>query len=96
MCSRILSRLNFGPELELVHRFGLTLIAVCVLLAVVWLAQAEVPAGSKAEAEKYYRNLSTTLKYSTPDKIAETTLTDLATYLGYQTLTAGKLGTAPQ
>src|SRR5205807_9373900 len=36
-------------------------------------------------------DLSTTLKYSTPQTIGDTTLTDLAKYLGYNALTAEKL-----
>jgi hypothetical protein len=88
---RLSPRLNLGPELGVIRRARLILTAVSVLLAAVWCVRAELPNGSKAEAEKYYKDLSTTLNYSTPDKIADTTLTDLATYLGYQELTAEKL-----
>lgn len=62
-----------------------------VLLATTSPVRAEVPSGSEEEAKAYYESLSTALNYSTPEKIGETTLTDLAAYLGYRTLTAEKL-----
>lgn len=64
---------------------------ICVVLAAASIARAEVPSGSMDEAKAYYEKLSTSLNYSTPKDIGETTLTDLAAYLGYKTLTAEKL-----
>lgn len=86
------------------RRFGQTLAAVCFFLAAA-VVQAEVPTGSREEAEEYFVSLSKTLKYpatlytgsNVPDAetikitIANTTLTDLAAYMGYPTLTAEKL-----
>ena len=91
MRSRLNSNSFFAYKLRLKIRFRQGLGIACVLLAAVSLARAEVPSGSLAEAQEYFEKLSTTLKYSTPKKIGETTLTDLAAYFGYDTLTAEKL-----
>ena len=91
MRSRFTSKSNFGRKRRLINFFGRGLTTVCVLMAAASLAWAEVPSGSLEEATAYFATLSKTLKYSTPEKIGETTLTDLADYLGYKTLTAEKL-----
>jgi hypothetical protein len=64
---------------------------VFLLMVATSAARAEVPTGSKAEAEAYYKKLSTTLNFSTPAEIANTTLTDVAAYMGYPELTAARL-----
>jgi hypothetical protein len=91
MGSRSNSNSTFGPKLELTGHFRQGLAIACFLLAAATPGRGDVPTGSKAEAEAYFKKLSTTLQYSTPEKIGETTLTELATYLGYKTLTAEKL-----
>ncbi len=65
---------------------------LCLILA---QARAEVPSGSEAEAKEYYSKLSLTLNYATPATIGETTLTDLAAYLGYGKISADELEFAP-
>jgi hypothetical protein len=82
---------NVGPKPGLFHHFCQGLAAACVLLTAVLLVRADVPSGSLEEAKKYYKKISKDLKYATPEKIGDTTLSDLATYLGYKTLTAQKL-----
>ena len=70
-----------------------------LLLATLCLAMAyanasgEVPTGSLAEAKKYYQDLAKTLQFpvSNPAAIEQTTLTDLAVYLGFPNLTAHDL-----
>jgi len=78
-------------KLKLVGHLCQGLVLACLLMAAALFARADLPNGSKVEAEDYFKKLSATLQYSTPDKIGETTLTDLATYLGFKTLTAEKL-----
>ena len=72
------------------RRFQRSLIIVGLGL---WLNRlhADVPTGSLSSAKKYYKSLSEKLNYSTPDKISQTTLTDLAAYLGYRNLTLTNL-----
>ncbi|MBN9118518.1 MAG: hypothetical protein J0I06_05050 [Planctomycetes bacterium] len=96
MRPRFASNSQFALERRPFIRICQGLTAVLVLLAFVLLVspspvRAEVPSGSLEEAKAYYEKLSTALNYSTPEKIGETTLTDLAEYLGYKTLTAEKL-----
>jgi len=91
MRSCFTSNSNFGPKPALIGHFRQGLATACVLLAAASPARADVPSGSLAEAKDYFEKLSTTLQYSTPEKIGDTTLTDLATYLGHKTLTAEKL-----
>jgi hypothetical protein len=46
-------------------------------------SRADVPRGSEDGARSYYKSLATTLGFSTPDGIFQTTLDDVASYLGY-------------
>src|SRR5260370_31139299 len=91
MRSRSNSSSNCGPKLGLFSHFREVLAAACVLLAAAWLVRADGPRGSLEEAKVYYGKISKDLKYATPEKIGDTTLSDLAGYLGYKTLTAEKL-----
>ncbi len=96
MRSPAISNSQCGPKRRLFIRIGQGLATAFVLLTFVLLGvtlpvRAEVPPGSLEEAKAYFAKLSKNLKYSTPEKISETTLTDLAAYLGYKTLTAEKL-----
>jgi hypothetical protein len=52
---------------------------------------ADVPTGSEDKAKKYYTGLAKTLEFSTPEKIFQTKLDDVATYLGYDGLTGEDL-----
>jgi hypothetical protein len=47
-------------------------------------SRADVPRGDKKSAESYYRSLATTLGFSTSHGIFQTTLNDVASYLGYR------------
>jgi hypothetical protein len=47
-------------------------------------SRADVPHGDEAKARSYYRSLATTLGFSTPHGIFQTTLDDVASYLGYR------------
>jgi hypothetical protein len=80
-------------------RGGVALVtAVGFLLAAAVLcnrAFADVSPGSKAEAEQYYRQLADTIGFSTPAKIFDTTLDDVATYLGYDGLTGADMQNLP-
>lgn len=93
MRTRFTSATGLVPQLVLISQFRAGLVSLCLLLLllIVSRARADVPTGSREDAELYYRKLSAALNYSTPDKIGETTLTDLALYLGYTNLTADQL-----
>src|SRR4051812_32347146 len=56
---------------------------------------ADVPPGSEEGAKKYYRILSRTLQFSTPELISKTTLDDVASYLGYAGVTGADLQNLP-
>ena len=74
---------GFGirPRWMLSIRFRRFLLGALLSLAAT-ITRAEVPSGSRAEAEAYFAKLSKTLNYSTPENIGQTTLTDLAAYMG--------------
>src|SRR2546423_1443354 len=93
MRSCFTSNANVGTKLRAINHFCRGLAAACVLVAVMSPARGEVPAGSQEKAELYYKGLATKLNYSTPDLIGDTTLTDLAVYLGYSDLTADQMET---
>src|SRR6266705_2039769 len=44
-------------------------------------SRADVPQGDEQSARSYYRSLATTLGFSSPDGIFQTTLADVASYL---------------
>ena len=52
---------------------------------------ANISHGSPEGATNYYTSLSKNLKFSTPGKIFETTLDDVAAYLGYTGITGADL-----
>lgn len=54
-------------------------------------ARADVPTGSEEGAKKYYRSISTSLAFSTPVGIFQSTLDDVASYLGYAGVTGADL-----
>jgi len=56
---------------------------------------ALVSHGSPEAATNYYRSLSKTLDFSTPEKIFQTTLDDVAAYLGYDGITGADLQNLP-
>ena len=85
------SNYSFEFKLELTSYLRQGLAIACILLAAAAIALGQVPSGSEKEAIAYFAKLSTTLKYSMPEKIGDTTLTDLADYLGYKKLTAKEL-----
>lgn len=60
-------------------------------LALPRVVTADVPTGNPQSATNYFRSLATTLSFSTPDRIFETTLDDVATYLGYAGITGADL-----
>ena len=51
----------------------------------------DVPTGNQELAQKYFRALSTKLAFSTPDQIFQTTLDDVAAYMGYNGLTGADM-----
>ena len=57
--------------------------------------RADVPQGDEEGAKRYYRSLSRTLDFSSPEAISETTLDDVASYLGYRGLTGADLQNLP-
>ena len=84
-----LSRLSITTTI-----FRLSIVAIAVAFWLICRASflcAEVPTGSREQAEAYYKGLALKLSYSTPENIGQTTLTDLAAYLGYVGLTADAL-----
>src|SRR4051794_40864310 len=56
---------------------------------------ADVPPGTEEGAKRYYRILSRTLQFSTPELISRTTLDDVASYLGYAGVTGADLQNLP-
>jgi hypothetical protein len=52
---------------------------------------ADVPTGNAASATSYYRSLTVTLGFSTPDDVFKTKLDDVASYLGYKGITGADL-----
>jgi hypothetical protein len=74
---------------------------VAVLLVIlttgpsVTISFADVPPGSEPAARKYYRSTSKALGFSTPDLIFQTTLDDVASYLGYAGVTGADLQNLP-
>jgi hypothetical protein len=56
---------------------------------------ADVPPGTEEGAKRYYRILSRTLQFSTPELISKTTLDDVASYLGYAGVTGADLQNLP-
>jgi hypothetical protein len=56
---------------------------------------ADVPKGDAAKAEEYFRALSNKLEFSTPEKIFQTTLDDVASYFGYEGMTGIDLQDLP-
>lgn len=89
---RIATTPDFGLVIAfVVNCFGRGLAPACLVMLATLVARAEVPTGTREDADIYFRKLSATLNYSTPDGIGQTTLTDLAAYLGHNTLTAENL-----
>jgi hypothetical protein len=74
-------------------RLAFALATLTVLLAVLSprVVRGDVPTGNAQSATNYFRGLATTLSFSTPDQIFETTLDDVATYLGYAGITEADL-----
>jgi len=72
-------------------RFGSFLIAMTMALSIPVVTKADVPTGSAELAQKYFRTVSSNLSFSTPDEIFQTTLDDVAAYLGYNGLTGAEL-----
>ena len=58
-------------------------------------ARADVSPGSADKARKYFRELSGTIGFSSPDGIFNTTLDDVAAYLGYDGLTGADMQNLP-
>jgi hypothetical protein len=56
---------------------------------------ADVPSGDERSATTYYRLLAKTLEFSTPEQIFQTTLDDLASYLGYNGFTGADFQNIP-
>jgi hypothetical protein len=57
--------------------------------------RAEVPAGNSRSATNYYRQFAITIGFSKPDTIFQTTLDDVATYMGYGGFTGADLQNLP-
>ena len=51
----------------------------------------DVPTGNEAQARKYYRSLAKSIHYPSQGTIEQTTLADVATYLGYAGITGPDL-----
>lgn len=71
-------------------RNGLGIVGAATLLVGVLAPAstlADVPHGSEASARRYYRALSSAIRFATPDGIVATTLDDVASYLGYAGIT---------
>jgi hypothetical protein len=56
---------------------------------------ADVPAGNPESATNYYRLLARTLEFSTTDQIFQTTINDVAAYMGYGGFTGADLQNLP-
>jgi hypothetical protein len=82
-------RIRFTQILGVIGSASVLLVLLCVLKPSATLA--DVPTGDTDSATAYYRRLSTTLDFSTPDHIFQTTLDDVASYLGYNGLTGADL-----
>lgn len=74
-------------------RLAFTLATLTVLLTFLSprVALADVPTGNAQSATNYFRGLTTALSFSTPDQIFQTTLDDVAAYLGYAGITGADL-----
>jgi len=78
------------------YRFAGRLFVIAAFFwCVVWMSstttKAHVAQGNEEGAKRYYRNLSKTIGFSTPEKIFETKLDDVANYFGYRGLTGSDL-----
>ncbi len=84
---------------RLMGRGGVALAATIglVLLAGIALnrAWADVSPGTAESAKEYFRSLPDAIGFSTPEKIFDTTLDDVATYLGYDGLTGADMQDLP-
>ena len=68
---------------------------LCFFFLSVSKSVADVPAGSAEDATNYYQRLTQTLGFSTPAQIFQTTIDDVATYMGYTGFTGADLQNLP-
>src|SRR5437870_13584060 len=79
------------------HRFAKAAILLCLLADLSGLVpcHGDLPAGDEDSAKDYYRRLSKTLEFPTPDLIFQTKLDDVATYFGYDGLSGQDMQNIP-
>jgi hypothetical protein len=88
-----MKRIEFSPRTKLIRTiskwFSMPLLFMAVCAPVT--SFADLATGTEDNAKQYFRELSTKLGFSTPDKIFQTTLDDVGTYLGYSGITGSDL-----
>lgn len=78
-----------------IHRFVPAPLLVILATGLVMISRADVPSGSEAAAKRYYRSLAKVLDFSNSELIFQTTLDDVASYLGYTGVTGADLQNLP-
>ena len=71
--------------------YGALVASLISLLLIIQPVHGDIPTGNAQSATNYFRGLAGVLSFSTPDQIFETTLDDVATYLGFPGITGADL-----
>lgn len=91
-------QVDAAPRRLLLSLFRKLAAAACGLMVAALIPpqlQAEVPHGTQEGATNYYKAFSLTNGFSTPDQIFQTTLDDVADYMGFHGFTGADLQNLP-